>query len=64
MLWVDHDKIILLPTSFPSIPMLGEYCCCNGMLCYVGNKRCCIVLYNSIVSISMFDVLSLTLSGP
>ena len=64
MLGVGHDKIILLPTFFPSITMLGKHFCCNAILFYVGNKRCCIVLYNSIVSISMFDVLSLTLSCP
>ena len=45
MLWVDHDKIILLSTTFPTIPMLGKNCCSNVTVFYVGNKRCCIVLY-------------------
>ena len=46
MLEVDHDKIILLSTPFPTIPMLATNCCCNVNLFYVGNKRsCCIVLY-------------------
>ena len=45
MLGVDHDKIILPSTPFPTIPMLGTNCCCNVILFYVGNKRCCIVLY-------------------
>ena len=45
MLVVDHDKIILLSTPFPTIPMLATNCCCNVILFYVGNKRRCIVLY-------------------
>ena len=45
MLGVDHDKIILLSTPFPTIPMLGKHCCCGVIVFYVGNKRCCIVLY-------------------
>ena len=46
MLELDHDKIILLSTPFPTIPMLATNCCCNVNLFYVGNKRsCCIVLY-------------------
>ena len=45
MLGVDHDKIILLSTPFPTIPMLGKNCCCGVIVFYVGNKRCCIVLY-------------------
>ena len=46
MLEVAHDKIILLSTPFPTIPMLATHCCCNVNLFYVGNKRsCCIVLY-------------------
>ena len=45
MLGVDHDKIILLSTPFPTIPMLGKTCCCGVIVFYVGNKRCCIVLY-------------------
>ncbi len=45
MLGVDHDKIILLSTPFPTIPMLGKHCCCGVIVLYVGNKRCCIVLY-------------------
>ena len=45
MLVVDHDKIILLSTPFPTIPMLGKNCCCDVIVFYVGNKRCCIVLY-------------------
>ena len=44
MLEVDHDKIILLSISCPTILMLGTNCCCNVILFYVGNKRsCCIV---------------------
>ena len=44
MLGVDHDKIILLSTLFPTIPMLATNCC-NVNLYYVENKRsCCIVL--------------------
>ena len=48
MMGVDHDKIILLSTSFPTIPMLGKNGCCdvlctmleiNDVLLY------CIVLY-------------------
>ena len=42
---VDHDKIILLSTPFPTIPMLGKNGCCGVIVFYVGNKRCCIVLY-------------------
>ena len=42
---MDHDKIILLSTPFPTIPMLGKNCCCGVIVFYVGNKRCCIVLY-------------------
>ena len=45
MLGVDHDKIILLSTPFPTIPMLGKHCSCDVIMFYVGNKRCCIVLY-------------------
>ena len=45
MLGVDHDKNILLSTPFPTIPMLGTNCWCNVIMFYVGNKRCCIVLY-------------------
>ena len=45
MMGVDHDKIILLSTSFPTIPMLGKNGCCDVIVYYVGNKRCCIVLY-------------------
>ena len=45
MLGVDHDKIILLSTPFPTIPMLGKNCSCGVIVFYVGNKRCCIVLY-------------------
>ena len=41
MLGVDHDKIILLSTPFPTIPMLGKNCCCGVIVFYVGNKRCC-----------------------
>ena len=43
MLGVHHDKIILLSTPFPTIQMLGKYCCCDVITFYVGNKRCCIV---------------------
>ena len=32
MLRVDHDKILLLSTPFPTIPMLGKNCCYN-VLC-------------------------------
>ena len=42
---VDHDKVILLSTPFPTIPILGKNCCCGVIVFYVGNKRCCIVLY-------------------
>ena len=45
MLGVDHDKIILLSTLFPTIPMLGKNCCYNVIVFFVGNKQCCIVLY-------------------
>ena len=46
MLGVDHDTNILLSTPFPTIPMLGINCWCNVVfMFYVGNKRCCIVLY-------------------
>ena len=46
MLEVDHDKIILLSTAFPTIPMLATNCCCSVNLFYVGNKRsCCIAWY-------------------
>ena len=41
---VDHDKIILLSTPFPTIPILGKNCCCGVIVFYVGYKRCCIVL--------------------
>ena len=44
MLGVDHGKITLLSTPFPIIAILGTNCCCNVILFYVGNKRCCIVL--------------------
>ena len=55
MLGVDHDKIILLSTPFPTIPMLGTNCWCNVILFYVGNKRCCIVLY----CIVLYHILSI-----
>ena len=46
MLGVDHDDILLLSTPFPTIPMFGKHCCCDVIVLYVGNKRCCsIVLY-------------------
>ena len=45
MLGVDHDKIILLSTPFPTIPMLGKNCCYNVIVFFVVTKRCCIVLY-------------------
>ena len=45
MLGVDHDKNIILSTPFPTIPMLGTHCWCTVIVFYVGNKRCCIVLY-------------------
>ena len=45
MLGVDHCEIILLSTPFPTIPMLGTNCWCNVIVFYVGNKRCCVVLY-------------------
>ena len=45
MLGVDHDKIILLSTPFPTIPMLGKNCCYNVIVFFVGKKRCYIVLY-------------------
>ena len=45
MLGVDHAKIILLSTPFPTIPMFGKNCCCDVIVFYVGHKRCCIVLY-------------------
>ena len=45
MLGVDHDKIILLSTPFPTIPMLDKKFCYNVIVFFVGNKRCCIVLY-------------------
>ena len=45
MLGVDHDQIILLYTPFPTMPILGTNCCCNVILFYVGNNRCCIVFY-------------------
>ena len=38
-----HDKIILLSTPFPTIPMLGNNCCCDVIVFYVGNNRYCIV---------------------
>ena len=50
MLGVDHDKNILLSTPFPTIPMLGINCWCNVIVFYVGNKRCCIVLYCIVLS--------------
>ena len=48
MLGVDHDKIIFLSTPFPTIPMLGKKICYNVIVSFVGNKRCCIVLYRRI----------------
>ena len=48
MLEVDHDKIILLFTPFPNIPMLGKTCCCDVIVFYVENVDVvlyCIVLY-------------------
>ena len=44
MLWVAHDEVILLSTPFPTIPMLGNNCCCDVMVFYIGNRRCCVVL--------------------
>ena len=49
MLGVDHDKINFLSTPFPTIPMLGKNCCCGVIVFYVGNKRCCIVLYCTVL---------------
>ena len=51
MLGVDQDKIILLSTPFPTILMLGQSCCCDVIVFYVGNKRCCIVLHCIVVSV-------------
>ena len=60
MLEVDHDKIILLSTPFPTIPMLATNCCCNVNLFYVGNKRsCCIVLY----CIALYCIVRMHLQG-
>ena len=44
---VDHDKIILLSTSFQIIPIFGTTCCCNVIfvIINVGNQRYCIVLF-------------------
>ena len=58
MLGVDHDKNILLSTPFPTIPMLGTNCWCNVIVFYVGNKRCCIVLY-CIVLYCNHDIISM-----
>ena len=35
MLGVDYHKIILLSTTFPTIPMLGTTCLCKVILFYV-----------------------------
>ena len=43
MLGVDHDKIILLSTPFPTIPILGKNCCYNVIVFFV--VLYCIVLY-------------------
>ena len=32
-LGMDPDKIILLSTPFPTIPMLGTNCCCTVLFC-------------------------------
>ena len=53
-LGVDHDRIILPSTSFPTIAMLGTNCFCNVTWFYVGNKRycivlCCVVLYCTVL---------------
>ena len=45
MLRVNHDNTFLLSTPFLTIPILGTTCCCNVMLFYAGDKRCCVVLY-------------------
>ena len=57
MLGVDHDKNILLSTPFPTIPMLGRNCWCNVIVFYVGNKRCCIVLYCNVTGmhVSLYE---------
>ena len=57
MLGVDHDKIILLSTPFPIIPIVVTNCCCN-MLClfYVENKRCIVVLYCTLYQINFILV--------
>ena len=48
---VEHDKILLLSTLFPTITLLGKNCWYNVIVFYVGNKRCCIVLYLSTWSV-------------
>ena len=58
MLGVGHDKIILLSTPFPTIPMLGTNCCCNVILFYVRNKRCCIALYRIALHCIVYIVVS------
>ena len=48
MLGVAHDKIILLSTLFPTIPMFGKNCCCDEILCSMlgkNNVLYCIVSY-------------------
>ena len=61
MLGVDHDKIILLSTPFPTIPMLGKNCCYNVIVFFVvGNKRFGIVLY----CIVLYCMLRLFFPGP
>ena len=41
---MEYDKIIILSTPFPTIPVLGKHCCCDVIVFYVGNKRYCSVL--------------------
>ena len=35
----------IMSAPLPTIPMLRTNCCYNVILFYVGNRRCCIVLY-------------------
>ena len=55
MLEEDHDKIILLSTPFPTIPILGTNYC-NVILFCVGNKLF-IVLYITHMPVSLISLL-------
>ena len=53
MLGVDHDKIFFCPPPFQPSKFWVKFVVVMLVLFYVGNKRCCIVLYCIIASLGI-----------